>query len=314
MRIQSINSVNYANNYRNINRVKNNSQNNINPSIISYPNINYLSFGQVQKVNAVKKMNPELEAILNEYKNLPQVQSVAIGGSSASNYADKSSDIDVYIFTKEDIPVETRKDIAKKYSQKMDIGQDYFGPDDEYFADKLGKAIDVVYFSTKQMEDNIKSIWENHNASNGYTTCFLYTLKTAKTFSDKDGWLQGLKDRINTPYPKELKQNIINRNMQLLKDKPFASYQEQVRKAVQRNDLNSVNHRVAAYMASYFDIIFAKNELLHPGEKRLVKYALDNCRVLPDEFEENIHSLYTESYKDIPYTLNDMTEKLRACL
>ena len=64
----------------------------------------------------------------------------------------------------------------------------------------------------------------------------------------------------------------------LLKDKPFASYYEQIKKALMRNDIVSVNHRITAFLASYFDIIFATNKLLHPGEKRLIKYAQDNCK------------------------------------
>jgi len=67
-------------------------------------------------------------------------------------------------------------------------------------------------------------------------------------------------------------------------------------------------------MASYFDIIFAMNEMLHPGEKRLVGYASDNCKLLPYEFKENINSLYTERYQNIPYILNDMTDRLKDCL
>ena len=55
--------------------------------------------------------------------------------------------------------------------------------------------------------------------------------------------------------------------MMLLKDKPFASYYEQIEKAIKRDDKNSINHRISAFMASYFDIIFAKNKMLHPGEK-----------------------------------------------
>ena len=69
--------------------------------------------------------------------------------------------------------------------------------------------------------------------------------------------------------------------MMLMKDKPFASYYEQIEKAVKREDEISVNHRISAFMASYFDVIFAKNELLHPGEKRLVQFALKNCNILP---------------------------------
>lgn len=41
-------------------------------------------------------------------------------------------------------------------------------------------------------------------------------------------------------------------------------------------------------------ILFAYNELLHPGEKRLITYAKQNCKVLPVDFEKNIQSLLEE--------------------
>ena len=90
-----------------------------------------------------------------------------------------------------------------------------------------------------------------------------------------------------------MRKNIIERNLKLMKDKPFASYYEQIEKAVHRNDLNSVNHRISAFLASYFDVIFALNKLLHPGEKRLVAYCKKHCKILPQDFEENINNLLT---------------------
>lgn len=45
-------------------------------------------------------------------------------------------------------------------------------------------------------------------------------------------------------------------------------------------------------MASYFDVLFAINRIFHPGEKRLVSFALNNCPVLPAMFKENFDELF----------------------
>ena len=100
----------------------------------------------------------------------------------------------------------------------------------------------------------------------------------------------------------------------LLKDKPFASYYEQIEKGVKRNDVVSINHRIAAFLASYFDIIFAVNETFHPGEKRLIQYAKENLRILPQDFEENIEKLLVQPNLETMQILDDMTEKLRAII
>ena len=100
----------------------------------------------------------------------------------------------------------------------------------------------------------------------------------------------------------------------LMKDKPFASYYEQIEKAVKRNDLVSVNHRIAAFMASYFDVIFAINKSLHPGEKRLVKFALNHCKVLPDNFEQNINKLYNANPLEVLPILDKIIESIEQCL
>jgi hypothetical protein len=50
-------------------------------------------------------------------------------------------------------------------------------------------------------------------------------------------------------------------------------YLQQIRAAIARQDPVSLNHRVAAWLSSYFDILFAINGQFHPGEKRLLIYA-----------------------------------------
>lgn len=256
-------------------------------------------------------MNRDLKIILDEYKHFPQVKAIAIGGSSTANTSDNISDTDIYIFVSENIPVEQRLELTKKYSTNYEVGGEYFGSGDEYFADSLNRQLDVMFWNINWFKDVITNVWQKHYPSNGYTTCFLFTLSNFDIIYDPDNFLKNLRDKISTPYPKELKKNIIKRNMMLLKDKPFASYYEQIAKALKRNDIVSINHRIAAFTASYFDIIFARNELLHPGEKRLIQYAKDNCKILPDKFEENLSDLLNCPKDDILKILDNIIKNLK---
>ena len=255
-----------------------------------------------------------INAIINEYKALSQVKAIAVGGSSSVKTSDEMSDIDTYIFVEHDIPISDREKLVKKYSSKYEIGGEYFGSGDEFYVDKMKQQLDVMYWNSYWFEETVKNVWEKHYPSNGYTTCFLYTLKNFDIKYDKTGWLKNLQDKLKTPYPQELQNNIIKRNMMLMKDKPFASYYEQIEKAIKRGDENSVNHRISAFMASYFDVIFAKNKLLHPGEKRLVSFALNNCKLLPENFEKNIDELFKEPNTKKLEILDIMAENLRKIL
>ena len=64
-------------------------------------------------------------------------------------------------------------------------------------------------------------------------------------------------------------------------------------------------------MASYFDILFAANELLHPGEKRLIKYAKDNCKKLPQNFEKDIANLLKQPNSDTLNILDSLVKNIK---
>ena len=255
-----------------------------------------------------------IENILNQYKKYQQVKAIAIGGSGAAKTFDKLSDIDVYVFVENGIPVSEREEIVKQYSSKYEVGGEYFGSGDEFFVDELNQQLDVMYWNTKWFKSIVENVWIKHYPSNGYTTAFLFTLNNFQIIYDTDNWLSDLQKSIKTQYPKELKENIIKRNIMLMYDKPFASYYEQIEKAIKRNDIISINHRISAFLASYFDIIFAVNELLHPGEKRLIQYAINNCKILPDKFEENITELLNQPNSETLEILNKMIAKLKEVL
>lgn len=114
-----------------------------------------------------------------------------------------------------------------------------------------------------------------------------------------------MKNRFDVPYPKQLKENIMGKNMKLLSD-AIPAYKFQIAKAVERNDLVSVSHRTTAFMESYFDIIWAMNELTHPGEKRLVSLCKKQCKILPADFEENINQLYADLFVDLDRVNKDI--------
>ncbi len=255
-----------------------------------------------------------LNKIFDKYKKFDETAAIGIGGSTAAKTDDSNSDIDVYIFVYKDIPLAVREEIVKNCTSRYEVGGEYFGPGDEFYVDEAGTVLDVMYFNKNWFEEMFENVWQNFLPSNGYTTCFLYTLNLLNIIDDKSGWLQELKNRLNTPYPLPLKENIIKRNMMLLKDKPFASYYEQLEKAVKRNDFNSVNHRSAAFLASYFDIIFAVNELLHPGEKRLVDYAKKYCEILPANFEKSVNIMAAGSPEEKINIACQMVEDLRQIL
>ena len=70
------------------------------------------------------------------------------------------------------------------------------------------------------------------------------------------------------------------------------AYSLQIKKACARNDRVSIVHRTAAFLESYFDVLFALNRQTHPGEKRLIELCRKNCALLPNNFEENLDRLF----------------------
>lgn len=124
-----------------------------------------------------------------------------------------------------------------------------------------------------------------------------HNLRTCKVIYDKDGRLEKTKKRFDVSYPEQLRKSIIDRNMKLLHG-TMPSYDGQIAKAVKRGDIVSINHRTTAFMESYFDVIFALNELTHPGEKRQIELCNKWCNILPNNFEENLERLFADLFNN----------------
>ncbi len=217
------------------------------------------------------------------------IDAIVLSGSKTSLINDEMSDYDIYIYSKEKVNIETRKNFIEKYSSYYELGNDYFEHGDEFIIDDI--CFDFTYRDLSFAENEINYIWRECNSKIGYTTAFLYNIKNSKIIYDKDSKFQNIQNELNKEYPDKLKENIIKKNLAVMKDKKCASFFEQLEKAIKRKDIVSVNHRVSAILTSYFDILLALNKELHPGEKKLIKYVYKLCKLIPENFEDDIANI-----------------------
>lgn len=248
--------------------------------------------------------------LIREFSRLPQIEAIALGGSRAGSRHDEKSDYDVYLYCTSPVPETVRQDILTKYCSHIEIGNHYWELEDNCVLNN-GIDIDILYRDLEDFCRGVADVVEHFQAHNGYTTCMWHNLLTCRILYDRDGRLTAAKQRFAVPYPAQLKQNIIARNRNLLHN-TMPAYDGQICKAAARQDLVSVNHRTAAFLESYFDILFALNELTHPGEKRLVSICLETCRILPENFEENLNSLFSHMFCQTEQVQNDLKRILDA--
>lgn len=262
-----------------------------------------------QLINMTTEVSMNIQNLFDELAALEQVESIALGGSRATGKNDDRSDYDVYLYVTAAVPEDARRTLLANYCKVMEIGNHYWEYEDNCTLNN-GVDIDILYRNLDDFTAGIKSVVDEGNASNGYTTCMWHNLLSCKIIADKSGRLTKLKQDYTRPYPDKLRENIITKNRKLLSG-VLPSYDYQIKKAESRDDFNSVNHRTAEFLASYFDIIFALNRLTHPGEKRLVSLCKQNCDILPRKFEENLSSLFKNMFSG---NISPIIEDIIACL
>lgn len=250
-----------------------------------------------------------VEQLFQELAALPQVEAIALGGSRAGSHFDAKSDYDVYLYCTAPVPEEARREILSRYCSRMEIDNHFWEQEDNCTLNN-GVDIDILYRDLDGFAAGIAAVVERFESHNGYTTCMWHNLKTCRILYDEKGRLTAAQKRFDVPYPAQLRQSILERNRKLLHG-TLPAYDAQIRKAAGRGDLVSVNHRVAAFLESYFDILFALNGQTHPGEKRLVSLCKAQCPLLPENFEENLNALFRDMFSDPEKLRADLAEIIR---
>lgn len=235
-----------------------------------------------------------INRLFHELSALPQVEAIALGGSRAGTHFDEKSDYDIYLYCTAPITEQQRRSILDKYCTYVEYGNQFWELEDNGTF-QTGIDFDLLMRNLDDFTAGVAAVVEGCQPSNAYTTCMWHNLITCQIIYDRDGRLSAARERFRVPYPEQLRQNIISRGYRLLCNS-MPAYSLQITKAVKRQDLVSVNHRTAAFLETYFDVIFAINRKTHPGEKRLMQLCRECCPILPDAFEENLNDLFHTLY------------------
>jgi len=230
------------------------------------------------------------QLIADRFAVFPQLRAVALGGSEGAHEADALSDIDLYVYAATELPAVVRRALAGEFAGRMEIDNRFWEPGDEWVDRTSGRAVDIMYRTPEWIEDQLARLLVRHEASIGYSTCFWWNVLHSQALYDPQGWYAGLQQSARQPYPPELQRAIVAKNLPLLQ-RNISSYRRQIEKAMLRGDAISVNHRVTALLASYWDIVFAVNHVPHPGEKRILEHARKLCTKLPRGWDQAIANL-----------------------
>jgi hypothetical protein len=225
------------------------------------------------------------------YSAFPQVEAVALAGSRAGPLeTDVHSDVDIYVYGKGRIAIADRARIAEGNSTEVEIGNTFWDEGDEWRARAPPVNVDVIVRDVSWIEDEISKVLDRYEARLGYSTCFVHHVQSCVSLYDRGSWLAALKARADRAYAPALRDAILAKNHPVLRN-AHSAYLRQIESAAARDDFVSVNHRVAALLASYFDIILAVNGLTHPGEKRMVRFVLECCASKPEGLADDVMSL-----------------------
>ncbi|MCL2216657.1 MAG: DUF4037 domain-containing protein [Defluviitaleaceae bacterium] len=231
------------------------------------------------------------DSTIERFREFEEVDAIVLGGSRGFGLEyDPDSDYDVYVYLNRDLDVEKRKAVLGQTCKRTDLGRAFFG---DYWDDCVLNndiPMELIYRNIVDARQTLQNHLENFIAWGGYTTCTCHVILNSKILHDPKGLYADMVKQFTIPYPEQLRTNIVTVNMGLLTGL-IASFSKQIEKAIKRNDAVSVNHRTAEFVKSYFDIIFALNKVLHPGEKNLIKLAVKLCPKLPVDFETDLGNL-----------------------
>ncbi|PNY79737.1 DUF4037 domain-containing protein [Deinococcus koreensis] len=251
------------------------------------------------------------QALAHEYAAIEQVVAVVQGGSRTTGTQDARSDIDLYVYSREPVPLPARRAIARQYARRWEVGNTFTEEGDVLIERTTGTEIDVMFRPIASFEAHLHYLFDHHEARMGNSTTVWRNIRTSRILSDPEGWFARLQGQAARDYPDDLARAIIALNIPLLSGSIF-SFSSQVILGVHRRDIVIVNGVLARLLDSYFDVLYALNRTHHPGNKRLLTLAA-GLPLVPAGFVEGVERLLSftlATLDEVPRHLDAVIEPL----
>ena len=234
------------------------------------------------------------ELLINDLSKKEEVKAIVLGGSRATGKFDLKSDYDIYVYTSKSIDENSRYLIFNPYVKYMEYSNNFWELEDDGIL-KNGIDIEIIYRDINSIETSLMNTIKG-NISHGYSTCFLDNFLNSIVLYEEDHVITQIRKRLSQIDFSEMFDKIIIENMKLLRDyMPSIFYQ--IDKAMNRHDIISINHRLTEYFSIVFDILFALNKTMHPGEKRLMELS-KSLELLPQDFEYLVTHIFDNAFID----------------
>jgi len=255
-------------------------------------------------------------SLVRDLSEHEHVESILLAGSRVTDIPDKESDYDIYVYVKKELPISFREIVLNKNFSYFELNNTIWETEDQGILKESGTYVDIVYRDMNWLESHLTELLGKNISSTGYSTCFWSNLLYSDILYDPDKKATHLKEKYTIPFSNELVKSILKRNYGVLRT-IIPSYINQIDKAIKRNDIISVQHRITAFFESYFDIIFAINKMSHPGEKKILNILKHKAKFLPQKMEFEIVNLLKNQFNsnyDVLSALNSICDNLDALL
>lgn len=254
--------------------------------------------------------NGEIDRVVEEFSDafagLDTVTAVSMGGSVSRGMADENSDLEVYVYSEEEVlPREKRDEVIlsmggeELFHWNSDVWGEYtfFENDgvkvDSAYRDLLKTEDDLEEFLAGDMEDPEPEI--EYTAFGHYHSGVASDIQDSTVLYDRDGSLEELKEELSG-YPEELRERRVERYLSSARK----MLDKRVSKGVERDDFLLYDSASSRVLRSLTVALFALNRTYYPGDKWNGEYLREFDR-MPDGLMNDI-----QEYRELPDTPEGM--------